>query len=289
VTRVGGGLRLLLPLGDDADEIADDDGGDDAGNAGDRGLIDRDETGADEGAGIDASIGRPHDAAMQHARHAHVMDIDEAAGRLGRQIDARHRLADDPVAVDRLQRRIGIDADETALARDEFAEGQRPVVGRRCDHHAVVDTEITHGQSKPLGGAGEQHLTRRGRRVTEGFGAHLYCLAGDRRPLIGRARRIPQNHGHMRERDIEFLGDNLAERRADASAEIDMAVEGGDPAIAADDDENLNRLAAGAVADDQQLVGTMQVVVRGDGHAAAAAARSAARMISTCVPQRQRL
>ena len=42
----------------------------------DRGLVDRDQAGADEGAGIDAGIGRPHHAAVQHAGHAHVVDIN---------------------------------------------------------------------------------------------------------------------------------------------------------------------------------------------------------------------
>jgi hypothetical protein len=135
--------------------------------------------------------------------------------------------------------------------------------------------------------SGEQHLPRRGSSLAQRLRRDLDGLAGDRRPLVGRARRIAQNHGHAVEGDIEFLGDDLAKRGADAGAEIDMAVEGGDPAIAADDDEDLDRL--GAILDDQQLVRTIQIILRGGCGHADAAARTAARMISTCVPQRQRL
>ena len=106
-------------------------------------------------------------------------------------------------------------------------------------------------------------------------------------PWLGVRAVSPRNHGHAVEGDIEFLGDDLAKRGADAGAEIDMAVEGGDPAIAADDDEDLDRL--GAILDDQQLVRTIQIILRGGCGHADAAARTAARMISTCVPQRQRL
>ena len=97
--------RVFLALGDDADEIADPDDGDQPGNIAHRGLVDRDQAGADERAGIDAGIGRAHDAAVQHAGHAHVVDIDQFAGRLGRKIDARHRLPDDGVGIDGLDRR----------------------------------------------------------------------------------------------------------------------------------------------------------------------------------------
>ena len=69
-------------------------------------FIDRNQAGADKGAGIDAGIGRAHHAAMQHAGHAHIVHVDEFAGRLGRQIDARHRLADDAVGADRLHRNV---------------------------------------------------------------------------------------------------------------------------------------------------------------------------------------
>ena len=38
---------------------------------------------------------RPHDARMHHAGQPQVLDIGDAAGDLGRNVDAWHRLADD--------------------------------------------------------------------------------------------------------------------------------------------------------------------------------------------------
>ena len=80
--------RLLLALGDDSDEIALDDHRADAGNIGDGASVDGNQTAADEIAGVQPGIGRPHDPAVQHAGHAHVMDIDEAAIDLGGDVDA---------------------------------------------------------------------------------------------------------------------------------------------------------------------------------------------------------
>ena len=104
--RAHRGLRLLLPLGDDADEIADDDGRDNPGQASDGGFVDADQRSPDMVARIEARIGRTHDPAMEHSGHPHVVDIDEAACRLGRQVDARRRSADDAIGGRRLDRRI---------------------------------------------------------------------------------------------------------------------------------------------------------------------------------------
>ena len=86
--QFAGGLnRLPRLLGDDADEVLLDDDLDQAGHAADRALVDADERGADRR--------RPNDAAVQHAGHAHVVDVLELAGDDGRNLDARHRRAED--------------------------------------------------------------------------------------------------------------------------------------------------------------------------------------------------
>ncbi len=81
--------RIFFALGDDADEVADADDRDEAGDIAHRCLIDRDQAVADEIADIDAGIGWTDDAAVQHAGHAHVVNVDQFTGRLRRQIDAR--------------------------------------------------------------------------------------------------------------------------------------------------------------------------------------------------------
>ena len=91
------GVGLLLTLGHDADEIADHDQLDDAGQVGDGGLVHAQQAAADEVACIEAGVGRAHHAAVQHARQAHVVDEDQSAAELVGQIDAWGGLADHTV------------------------------------------------------------------------------------------------------------------------------------------------------------------------------------------------
>ena len=123
--------RVFLALGDDADEIADPDHGDQPGNIAHRSFVDRDQAGADERPGIDAGIGRAHDAAVQHAGHAHVVHIDQFAGRLRRQIDARHRLPDDAVGGDRLDLDLVGKLEADGLVADQFAIADAAIVACR--------------------------------------------------------------------------------------------------------------------------------------------------------------
>src|SRR5207248_471002 len=94
----------------------------------DRGLVDRDQAGADEGAGIDAGIGRTNDTAMQHARHAYVVNIDQLAGRFRRNVDARHRLSDDRVTADRLHRDVVDKFKADGLVRDQLAIADAAII-----------------------------------------------------------------------------------------------------------------------------------------------------------------
>ena len=79
--------RLLLALGDDAEETAVAHDRDDAGHRLDRRLVDAVE--------LRAVARRTHDAAMHHARQPHVLHIGDAAGHLARDVEARNRFADD--------------------------------------------------------------------------------------------------------------------------------------------------------------------------------------------------
>ena len=131
--------RVLLALGDDADEIADPHDRDQPRNIAHRGFVDRDQAGADKSAGIDAGIGRAHHAAMQHAGHAHVVDIDKFAGCLGRKVDARHRLPDDAVGLDGLDLNLVGQFKADDLAADQFAVADAAVMSA---DQAVFDREI---------------------------------------------------------------------------------------------------------------------------------------------------
>ena len=85
-------------------------------------------------------------------------------------------------------------------------------------------------------------------------GRDLDGFAGDGRALIGDARGIAEHDDDARKGHVEFLGDDLSERGANAGAEIDMAVEGGDRTVGRDPDEGFEPafLAAGGGANDGQ-------------------------------------
>ena len=114
----------------------------------DRGFVDRDQAGADELAGIDAGIGRAHHAAVQHAGHAHVVHIDQFAGRLGRHVDARHRLPDDAVGADGFHRDVVGELEPDGLAGDQFAVADAAVIP--AADQAVLDGEFLDRQARAV-------------------------------------------------------------------------------------------------------------------------------------------
>ena len=218
--------RVFLALGDHADEVADPDHGDQSGNIAHRSLVDRDQAGADKRPGVDAGIGRAHHAAVQHAGHAHIVHIDQFAGRLRRQVGARHRLPDDAVGADRLDLNLVGKFEADGLAANQFAVTDAAVVASA--NEAVLDGEVFRGQFKPFGCARDQEMPRLRGGVAQGDGRDLDGFAGDGRALIGDLRGIAQYDHDARKGHVEFLGNDLSERGADAGSEIDMPVEGRD-------------------------------------------------------------
>ena len=287
--------RILLALGDDADEVADPDDGDQSGNVAYRGLIHRDQAVADEVTDIDAGIGRTNDAAMQHAGHAHIVDVNQFAGRLRRQIDARHGLSDDGVGVGRLHRNVVRQFKLDGFARDQFAIADAAIV--LAADQAVFDDEILDRKLQPLRRTRDQKLPRLRRGLAQRHGGDLDGFAGDRRALIGHERGIAEHDDDARKGYVEFLGDDLPERGANAGAEIDMAVIGGDRSVGGDPDEGLELDGLdgrGGTNDGQRALRPFAIFGRGRRcHQACAsttwpAARIAARMISICAPHRHR-
>jgi len=141
--------RILLALGDDADEVADAHHGDEAGNVAHRAFVDRDEAGADERSGIDAGIGWAHHAAMQHAGDADVVHEGQLARRLGRKVDARNGLADDGVVADGLDRDALVKFEPYRLVADQFAIADAAIV--RPADQSVLDSQFGRGELQPLG------------------------------------------------------------------------------------------------------------------------------------------
>ena len=176
---------------------------------------------------------------MQHAGQAHVVNIDEPAGGLGRKIHPRRRGADDAARRGDLDRRVLSKRQADPLASDQFAIGHAAIVAGLRLHDAVLDDEIRRRDAERLGRLAYEPMTRLRRRDLQGLCAELDGLAGDGRPLIRRDRAVAEHHRDAGERDVELLRDDLRQRRADACPEIDMAVEGGHFAGGADQDEGF--------------------------------------------------
>ncbi|MEY9369027.1 hypothetical protein ABIE83_003645 [Bradyrhizobium diazoefficiens] len=209
----------------------------DAGNVAHRGFVDREQAGADERPGIDAGIGRTHDAAVQHARQADVVHEGQLARGLRRQIDPRHRLADDGVVADGLDGDVVGKLEPDRLAADQFAIADAAVVVPA--HEAVFDLEVGLRQLQPLGCARDQEVARLRRGLAQGHGSDLDGFTGDRGALVRHDSGIAEHDDDARKGHVELLGDDLAERGADAGAEIDMTIVSGDRAVCGDADEGL--------------------------------------------------
>jgi hypothetical protein len=249
LSRVCRGNRVLLALGDDADEIADADNRNEPRHVAHGRFIDRDQAGADERAGIDASIGWAHHAAVQHAGHADVVHEGELAGRFRRQIDARHGVADDAVVAGRLDLDVIGKLEPDRLVADQLAIADAAIV--MPANETVLDLEIGRRKLQPRGRAREQELPRLGRSLAQGNGGDLNRFARDRRALVWHGGGVAEHHDDAGKGHVEFLGDDLAERGANAGTEIDVPVIGVDRAVRRDPDERLGRSVVQRAGDDE--------------------------------------
>ena len=296
--------RPFLALGDDADEVALDHDRADAGHVGDRVAIDRDQAPADEIAGVHAGIGRAHHPAMQHARHADIVDVSEAAGDLGGDVDAGDRTADELVLVDLLERGAVSQRQQNPLIGEQRVEGNRWRRLALARNHAVAQRDLVLAAAQRRSRERDQSGVNLGRSDPHGDRGDLDRLAGDGRALIGRIGGVAEHHLDGLEGEIELLRDHLGEGGADAGAEVDMAVEGEDAALRREADMQVEPVLGRGVGscplarrDHADHPGALQQCLAGNGlaHDAAAscrprsAASSTALTISTWVPHRQRL
>ncbi len=314
---------LFLALGDDAHEVADHHHSADARDMGDGGLVHRFERVADEVAMVGPGIGRAHHAAVQHAGHAHVVHENQLAADLGRYVHARHGLPDHGVVGCGLGGRGLGQLQRGVRAGQQFAIGELACRLGRHLHQAGPYLQRIGGHAQAHGSLGHQPVARLGRCRAQRLGVDLDRGAGNGGALVGRARGVAQHHVHPGQRHVELFGHDLRQRRADARAQVHMAVERGHAAVVPDGQQDLHALGRiahhqGGLAlggrrrgrrlahDQQHAVGAMEVGAReravgaqrragrcGLAHAgtprSSTAARCTARMISTCVPQRHRL
>ena len=127
-------------------------------------------------------------------------------------------------------------------------------------------TSSSTGKLQPLRGARDQKLPRLRRGLAQRHGRDLDGFAGDRRALIGDQRGIAEHDDDARKGHVEFFGDDLPERGANAGAEIDMAVIGGDRSVGGDPDEGLELDGLdgrGGTNDGQRALRPVAIVGRG--------------------------
>jgi hypothetical protein len=181
---------------------------------------------ADEVARVGPRIGRSHHAAMQHAGHAHVVHKDQLAGGLGGDVDARR---------DWCPPRCSRPAAWWACrpGRAAARHGRRPPAapssggGRRAPPGRRRCCSWSTGQAQPNCAApapaarpapGPPPPAAAG----HASGCELLAIVG---ALVGRAGGVAQHdHVHRSHRQVQFLGHDLAVGRADAGAQVDMAV-----------------------------------------------------------------
>jgi hypothetical protein len=223
---------------------------------------------------------------VQHTGHADVVNVDELARGFRREIDARHRFPDNGVAVDGFHGNVVGEFEADRVVADQLAIGDAAVV--RTAHEPVLDRQIVDRNFKPFRSARDQELPGLRRGLAQRHGRDLDGFARDRCALVGHLRCISEHHNDARKGDIELFGDDLSERGADPRTKIDMPVVGGDRTLGRDLDKGLEACCrAGGLHDGQRSLRNLHHQSRAS--ASRPAARIAARMISTCAPQRQRL
>ncbi len=162
--------------------------------------------------------------------------------------------------------------------------GQLAIVAAAGADHAFPGHQGGGVAAEDRGGQRQQPQTGLGRRLAQRDRRDLDGLAGDGRALVGAERAVAEHDGDLFEVQIEFLGDDLRQRRADAGAKIDMAVVADGAAVGT---QQQHEFVAPAIGGGSQHDQRGAVRITHDAASTAAASRAAAR-ISRWVPQRHR-
>ena len=290
--------RLLLAFGDHTEERAVADHRDHARNRLRLAVVERGER--------RAVLRRAHHPAMHHAGQAQVLHVHRLAGHLAGNVEALDRLTHDLVQADRLRTYRG-----ARLAIEVGRGGKlrvRDALAVRCADHAVRDAERIRAHLEPRRGKLDQDRAHFGGRETQRGPGVLDRLTAGRHSLVRGAAGVAGNHIDPRERQIELFGGDLRERGDDALPQLHLAGEDGRAAVCVDADPGIqlaiaieatgepllflcgDRIEREREHDSAETLGEI-AAIDGDGHHVlpiSLAARSTARTIRLCVPQRQR-
>ena len=183
------------------------------------------------------------------------------------------------------------------IALEQVVLGQLPVARAeiaRPDDRAVADFEVLRRHAQSLGGGLEVDGARLRAGIAQRRARMLHRQAARGHAFVGAHGRAGGHHAHAREVDVEFVGHDLRDRREYALADLDLAGEHLDDAIGPQS-QPLRQAPVGLQAAGQRhRVALVDDVIAETGtraHAAAPslAARSTARTIRLCAPQRHRL
>jgi hypothetical protein len=176
---------------------------------------------------------------VQHAGHTEVLHIGEAARRLLGHVGARDRFADqlERFRVFGGNRLLRVELERKRFAADQLRVGHALAA---ATDGAVGDRKRFLGDAEARGRSVEQRGAGRGRRLAD---LHPPDLDGEAAPglaLVGRERGVALDDLHPRHRQVELVGRDLAERRAGAGAEVDLAGIDRDHALGIDRQERVD-------------------------------------------------
>src|SRR5439155_7749424 len=248
------------------------------------------------------------------------MHVRVAAGALRRNVGPRQRLADRCECRRLLQRYSGIDLQRQASIADERADADRRTLTaathdsiRPEPDDAIHDRQLVRRSIEALRGEREKRLPRGRRGLTDFRAAARESGAAAGSALIGTHSRVAVDDGDAIGGDAELFGRHLRDRNPQSGADIDLAGVHGHRSVWMDCEEAVDvagierlvlrlRLRARPSwnrriereADDERAAGLQEIATGNIHHsllsdAWAEAARTTARRIRVCVPQRQRL
>ena len=185
---------------------------------------------------------RANDAAVQHARHAHVVDEFELAGDDLGDIETVDRLSEHGPFAGRLALGVRIEREVEFLAADQLAIGHSfgCIAGGGDD--SVGGSELIHGHTELLRRHFNERLARGGRGLSQILVIEIrrVRLAARRVGLIRRQRRIAVDQLHAVEWDGKLFSHQLRLRCDDALPQLFFATIGRHAAVGCDGDPGIN-------------------------------------------------
>ena len=160
---------------------------------------------------------------MQHARHLVIDQVDVLRAHFRRDVEARHGLPDELVVRRALRQGLAGKLDLEPLPADEIRIRNRPLRRALDANHALDDLEALEGRTQMLRTHRDQRLPGFGGSTAKRRDALNDAVARARASLVGCGRGVAHPQLHAIERHVELLGDDLAKRRADAHARLDLA------------------------------------------------------------------